>query len=217
MIAPNSNWDQCLTPAPCAIALLGDLILKSADTDFSLDEKPPTDGFKLLRYPNLFRTSLVQNEFQKLEVAAYKALGRNQLENKSPHLSKMPSQSGSSSAVTAAIANARYKIKLAKETLRDAKLRQEKSDDELRESNEKLTKVLIYRTQLESKKINFASIRESLVKGISALAEEATNSIPSGGDLIGIEVCEAVMEGVRNTTKQSFRMDKEETRNISSK
>ncbi|CAG2213410.1 unnamed protein product [Mytilus edulis] len=60
MMAPDSNWDQFLTPAPCAIALLGDLILISADTDFSLDEKPPRDGFKLLRYPNSFRESLVQ-------------------------------------------------------------------------------------------------------------------------------------------------------------
>ncbi|XP_071159619.1 uncharacterized protein [Mytilus edulis] len=113
----------------------------------------------------------LQNESQKLEVEAHKALGRNPLDNKSPHLSKMPTQSGSSSAVTAATENARYKTELAKETLRDAKRRQEKSADELRESNEKLTKVLMDMAKLDLKKIDFDTIRETLVKGIKALAE----------------------------------------------
>ncbi|CAG2234876.1 unnamed protein product [Mytilus edulis] len=60
LMSPESNWDQFLTPAPFAIALLGELILISSDTDFSLEEKPPRDGFKHLRYPNSFRASLVQ-------------------------------------------------------------------------------------------------------------------------------------------------------------
>ncbi|XP_052084606.1 uncharacterized protein LOC127721833 [Mytilus californianus] len=115
------------------------------------------------------KSKYLQNESQKLEVEAHKALGRNPLNNKSPHLSKMPTQS--SSAVTAATENARYKTELAKEKLRAATRRQEKAADELRESNDKLTKVLKDMAKLELKEIDFDSIRETLVKGIKALAE----------------------------------------------
>ncbi|CAC5407806.1 unnamed protein product [Mytilus coruscus] len=117
------------------------------------------------------KSEYLQIESQKLEVEAHEALGRNPLDNKSPHLSKMATQSGSSSAVTVSTENARYKMELAKETLRDATRRYEKSADELQESNEKLTKVLMDMAKLELKEIDFDTIRETLVKGIKALAE----------------------------------------------
>ena len=60
MISSQANWDQFLTPAPLAISLLGELILVSTKTDFSLTERPPTDGFKYLRHPDSFRACLVQ-------------------------------------------------------------------------------------------------------------------------------------------------------------
>ncbi|XP_046854886.1 uncharacterized protein LOC124447934 [Xenia sp. Carnegie-2017] len=54
----QANWDQFIAPAPMSIALLGQLILVSADTDFSLND----DGtsFKHLKHPKSFRACLVQ-------------------------------------------------------------------------------------------------------------------------------------------------------------
>ncbi|CAC5415256.1 unnamed protein product [Mytilus coruscus] len=60
LVGDESNWDQFLTPAPFAFALIGELILISSDTVFSLEKKPPRDGFTYLRYPNSFRASLIQ-------------------------------------------------------------------------------------------------------------------------------------------------------------
>ena len=59
-LAAYSNWDRFLTPAPVSIALLGQLILVSADTDFSLEAKAKEVNFKLLKYPDSFRACLVQ-------------------------------------------------------------------------------------------------------------------------------------------------------------
>lgn len=60
MMSPECNWGQFLTPAPFAIAILGDLLLISTDTDFSMEENSPAAGFKLLNYPTSFRACLVQ-------------------------------------------------------------------------------------------------------------------------------------------------------------
>ena len=46
-IAPYANWGEFLVPAPLSIALLGQLILISAEADFSLEKKPPKEGFKV--------------------------------------------------------------------------------------------------------------------------------------------------------------------------
>ena len=59
-LAAYSNWDRFLTPAPVSIALLGQLILVSADTDFSLQDKDNTIKFNLLKYPDSFRACLMQ-------------------------------------------------------------------------------------------------------------------------------------------------------------
>ena len=47
MVAPYANWGEYLVPAPLSIALLGELILISGNTDFSLEKKPPKDGFQV--------------------------------------------------------------------------------------------------------------------------------------------------------------------------
>ena len=60
MISSQAGWDHFLTPAPLAISLMGELIFVSTKTDFSLTERPPTDGFKFLRHPDSFRACLVQ-------------------------------------------------------------------------------------------------------------------------------------------------------------
>lgn len=110
-------------------------------------------------------------KIQTLDAEATKALGKNPLDNKSPHLSKMPRESSSPSVVQNALESSRYKTEIAKETLKDAKRRQEKVADELRESNEKLTEVLKDMAMLDMKNVDFDTIRETLVKGIKALAE----------------------------------------------
>ena len=60
MMAPYASWDQFLAPAPMSIALLGQLILVSAESDFSLQDKKNEIRFKLLKYPDSFRACLVQ-------------------------------------------------------------------------------------------------------------------------------------------------------------
>lgn len=113
----------------------------------------------------------INKQTQTLYAEASKSLGKNPLDNKSPHLSKMPQESSSPSAVQGAIESSRYKTEIAKETLKDAKKRQEKAADELRESNEKLTEVLKEMAKLDLQNIDFDTIRDTLVKGIKALAQ----------------------------------------------
>ncbi|XP_063445022.1 uncharacterized protein LOC134725275 [Mytilus trossulus] len=60
MMAPFANWDRFLTPAPSAIAILGELLLISTKTDFTLTEHMPAEGFQYIKYPDSFRACLVQ-------------------------------------------------------------------------------------------------------------------------------------------------------------
>lgn len=60
MMAPYANWDSFLSPAPLSIALLGQLILISSDTDFSLQNRNESLTFEFLKYPDSFRACLVQ-------------------------------------------------------------------------------------------------------------------------------------------------------------
>ena len=56
-----NNWGKLLAPAPVAISILGQLILMSTQVrDFRIDNPPPIPGFKLVKYPNSFRATLVQ-------------------------------------------------------------------------------------------------------------------------------------------------------------
>ena len=59
-MGPNANWEEFLIVSPMCISLLGELMCISTTADFSLEKKPPKDGFKLIKWPNSFRTSLVQ-------------------------------------------------------------------------------------------------------------------------------------------------------------
>ena len=60
IVSPYANWEEFLVPAPMSICLLGQLILISTKTDFTLEKSQPKDGFLLLRWPNSFRACLVQ-------------------------------------------------------------------------------------------------------------------------------------------------------------
>ena len=108
---------------------------------------------------------------EPLAVKARVKLDKNPLDNKPPHLAKMPTQSRSKSMAIAAREEARFKVDLAKETLKDARNRQDKAYEEMKVSNERLTKVLKELEMLDYQKIDFDTIRETLVKGIQALAE----------------------------------------------
>lgn len=108
---------------------------------------------------------------EKLAAEAFKHIGQNPLDNKPPHLGKMPTQSTSGSAAQAEREEARFKVNLAQATLKDAKLRQDKSYQETRQASERLTKVLKEMETLDLQKVDFDVIRDLLVKGINAMAD----------------------------------------------
>ncbi|XP_060720776.1 uncharacterized protein LOC132842125 [Tachysurus vachellii] len=60
VMQPYANWEKYLTPAPLSIAILGELVFISSNTDFSINKNPPKDGYKFIRYPESFRACLMQ-------------------------------------------------------------------------------------------------------------------------------------------------------------
>ncbi|XP_058861909.1 uncharacterized protein LOC117398360 [Acipenser ruthenus] len=60
LMKPYANWEEYLMPGPLSIAILGELVFISSNTDFSINKNPPKDGFKYIKYPNSFRASLMQ-------------------------------------------------------------------------------------------------------------------------------------------------------------
>jgi hypothetical protein len=60
LMQPYANWEEFLMPAPISIAILGELVFISSGTDFSINKNAPKDGYKLIRYPDSFRASLMQ-------------------------------------------------------------------------------------------------------------------------------------------------------------
>ncbi|KAL7826674.1 hypothetical protein AOLI_G00318830 [Acnodon oligacanthus] len=60
VMQPYANWEQYLTPAPLSIAILGELVYISSETDFSINKNPPKDGYKYIKYPDSFRACLMQ-------------------------------------------------------------------------------------------------------------------------------------------------------------
>ena len=66
VVSPHANWENFLSPAPMCICLLGELMVISTTADFTLENTPPRDGFKLMRWPSSFRASLMQVCLQTL-------------------------------------------------------------------------------------------------------------------------------------------------------
>ncbi|KAK6466264.1 hypothetical protein HHUSO_G36553 [Huso huso] len=60
LMKPYANWEEYLMPGPLSIAILGELVFISSNSDFSINQKPPKDGFKYIRYPDSFRACLMQ-------------------------------------------------------------------------------------------------------------------------------------------------------------
>lgn len=60
LVGPYVSWEDFLVPTPMCICLLGELMIISTASDFSLDKNPPKDGFKLIKYPDSFRACLMQ-------------------------------------------------------------------------------------------------------------------------------------------------------------
>ncbi|XP_023655913.2 uncharacterized protein [Paramormyrops kingsleyae] len=60
IMQPYANWEEYLVPAPVSIAILGELVFISSNVDFSIGQKPPTGGFKYIKYPDSFRACLMQ-------------------------------------------------------------------------------------------------------------------------------------------------------------
>ncbi|KAL6460724.1 hypothetical protein MHYP_G00306900 [Metynnis hypsauchen] len=60
VMQPYVNWEEYLTPAPLSIAILGQLVFISSQTDFSMNKNPPRDGYKHIKYPDSFCACLIQ-------------------------------------------------------------------------------------------------------------------------------------------------------------
>ncbi|XP_076866672.1 uncharacterized protein LOC143517760 [Brachyhypopomus gauderio] len=60
IMQPYANWEGYLTPAPLSIAIMGELVFISSQTDFSINKNPPKDGYKYIKYPESFRACLMQ-------------------------------------------------------------------------------------------------------------------------------------------------------------
>nr|XP_008120160.1 PREDICTED: uncharacterized protein LOC103281111 [Anolis carolinensis] len=61
VMKPYANWEEFLIPAPLSIAILGELIfISSGQQDFSINLKPPKEGFHHLKFPESFKASLCQ-------------------------------------------------------------------------------------------------------------------------------------------------------------
>ena len=75
------------------------------------------------------------------------------------------------SAVQAAMQNAQLKIDTATHLIKDSQGRYDSSIKTLKESNDELGKVLAEIAKFDMQKINFEKIRETLIKGIKALAQ----------------------------------------------
>ncbi|XP_047672038.1 uncharacterized protein LOC113650537 [Tachysurus fulvidraco] len=60
VMQPYANWEEYLTPAPLSIAILGELVFISSNTDFSINKNKPIDGYKFIKYPESFRACLMQ-------------------------------------------------------------------------------------------------------------------------------------------------------------
>ncbi|XP_060721278.1 uncharacterized protein LOC132842561 [Tachysurus vachellii] len=60
VMQPYANWEEYLTPAPLSIAILGELVFISSNTDFFINKNPPKDGYKFIRCPESFRACLMQ-------------------------------------------------------------------------------------------------------------------------------------------------------------
>ncbi|XP_076866645.1 uncharacterized protein LOC143517747 [Brachyhypopomus gauderio] len=60
IMQPYVNWEEYLTPAPLSIAIMGELVFISSQTDFSINKNPPKDGYQYIKYPESFRACLMQ-------------------------------------------------------------------------------------------------------------------------------------------------------------
>ncbi|XP_051868629.1 uncharacterized protein LOC127568664 isoform X2 [Pristis pectinata] len=60
LMQPYANWEEFLTPAPTAIAILGQLITISSARDFPVNGHCPERRFQHIKYPESFRACLMQ-------------------------------------------------------------------------------------------------------------------------------------------------------------
>ncbi|KAL7826681.1 hypothetical protein AOLI_G00318900 [Acnodon oligacanthus] len=60
VMQPYANWEEYLTPALLSIAILGELVFISSETDFSINKNPPKGFYKHISDPNSFHACLMQ-------------------------------------------------------------------------------------------------------------------------------------------------------------
>ena len=120
------------------------------------------------------RASELKSEVMKFYIKAHAKTGGNPFYTKPPRQARSmasSANSASSSVTKTVVENARFKIAEARGLLERQENRYDQTCKELKESNEELSKVLQSLAEFSPEKIaDFDRIRETLIKGIKALA-----------------------------------------------
>ncbi|XP_048449717.1 uncharacterized protein LOC109925802 [Rhincodon typus] len=85
MMQPYANWEEFLMPAPMSVAILGELIIISSTTDFPVNKHTPDRQYQHIKYPESFRTCLMQvsNQGWKCFNLAHKNMDQIRLHSQS--------------------------------------------------------------------------------------------------------------------------------------
>ena len=104
-------------------------------------------------------------------LAGSSALVNNAVPNTSPNLAKQPVYNSDGGLVQHAFDTYRFRTATAKEMLKDSRRAYEASCDEVAKKTKEVTNLLAEMKELDLKKIDMETIRQTLVKGIHALGE----------------------------------------------
>ncbi|TSX99883.1 hypothetical protein Baya_13935 [Bagarius yarrelli] len=227
VMQPYANWEEYLTPAPLSIAILGELVVISSNTDFSINKNPPKDGYKYIRYPESFRACLMQvcNSGWGAFNEAHKNMDQIRLHTLAvPDYMKTAVKilfQGNNEVVQALLPDQLENIRvIADDCLELATSTEKRFTDVINIVQELLEACLnaeqFYGEELNDmkKKLDEAKLRkqsseeaakrsEHAVKLMEKQMEEAhesyskaMDSLPSGWDLIGMDLVESLTQGI---------------------
>lgn len=118
------------------------------------------------------QADMLLEEAQALLAVSHSVLGNNALPNTSPNLAKQPvHQLTNGGLVQQAFDNYRFRTETAKQMLMDSRRAYEKSCDDVAQKTKEATNLLVEMRELDLKKIDIETIRQTLIKGIRALGE----------------------------------------------
>ena len=113
----------------------------------------------------------LRDEAETLLSISHAVVGNNALPNTSPNLAKQQVHSADSGMVEQALGSYRFRTETAKEMLKDSRKAYEKSCDDVAKRTKDMGKLLAEMKGLDLKKVDMEQIKQTLVKGVKALAE----------------------------------------------